>query len=110
MLRCDGVWPHIGPQLKTYSPNYQPLTLQNAHPLWIVLQSYCKFFMVRDVVIQMGVKQMHIECPDLQWGRTVRPYPLAPLSVGSAGKIEDRGSEKSEKKVPRIGLAWCGHS
>ena len=28
----------------------------------------------------------------------MRPYPLAPLSVGSAGKIEDRGSEKSEKK------------
>ena len=29
---------------------------------------------------------------------TMRSYPLAPLSVGSAGKIEDRGSEKSEKK------------
>ena len=29
---------------------------------------------------------------------TMRPYPLAPLSVGSAGKIEDRGSEKSGKK------------
>ena len=41
---------------------------------------------------------------------SMRPYPLAPLSVGSAGEVEDRGSEKSEKQVPRIGLAWCGNS
>ena len=37
-----------------------------------------------------------IPCAPIRW----LPYPLAPpgLSVGSAGKIEDRGSEKSEKK------------
>ena len=36
---------------------------------------------------------------------TMRPYPLAPLSVGSAGQIEDRRSEKSEnKKFPELGL------
>ena len=38
-------------------------------------------------------------------GATMRPYPLAPLSVGSAGKIEDMGvGQVGKKKFPELGL------
>ena len=50
--------------------------------------------------------QAEVPCAPIRW----LPYPLAPpgLSVGSAGKIEDRGSEKSEKKSSQnwACLAW----